>query len=288
MTEQLINGLILGTIYALVGSGLTLVYGTMRVLNFAHGEFYMLGGYAFLLLSTLLGMGPLLAIPFSAAIVFAVAAVAAIVIVNPLLEKPGWDFSTIAATLGLSIALQNIALELWGEKFKSVPYFVEGLIEIGDIRLPYQRLLIAAVAVAAIAGTAAILKFTSLGWAMRATSQDAEAAKVLGIRTGYVNMVTFALGSALAAIAAAMLSPIYAVSPWMGVPFALKAFAVVVLGGLGSFPGSIVAGLILGLVEAIGVSLTSSEWREVISFSVLIAVIWIRPWGVFGTRRSIQ
>ncbi|MDD3445221.1 MAG: branched-chain amino acid ABC transporter permease [Zavarzinia sp.] len=288
MAEQLLNGLILGSIYALMGSGLTLVYGTMRVLNFAHGEFYMLGGYAFLLLTTGLGLHPALAVILAALCVFAFAAGVGFGVIRPLLDKPGWEFSTIAATMGLSIVLQNLALGVWGETFRSVPYFTNAMLEIGDIRMPYQRLLIAIVAAAAIGGTALLLRHTRFGSAIRATAQDPEAARIMGVRTGLVNTLSFALGAALAAVAAAMLSPLYAVNPWMGVTLSLKAFAVVVMGGLGSFTGCIAAGMILGVVEAVGVGLTSSEWREVISFGILIAVIWWRPWGLFGVGRAVR
>jgi branched-chain amino acid transport system permease protein len=288
MAEQVLNGIILGTIYALLGSGLTIIYGTMRVLNFAHGEFYMLGGYAFLTLTMMLGINPFVALPLAGLVVFLMSGIVASLIIRPLLAKPGWEFSTIAATLGLSIAMQNIALKIWGEKFQPVTYFVDGMIEIAGLRLPYQRVLIALVAFAAVTATALLLRYSRFGRSVRATAQDAEAARVMGIPTGLISVLSFALGSSLAAIAATVLSPIYAVNPWMGVPLSLKAFAVVVMGGLGSFSGSIVAGLVLGIVEALGVQLTSSEWREAISFAVLIAVILVRPWGLFGVKRMVK
>jgi branched-chain amino acid transport system permease protein len=288
LIEQIVNGVILGAIYALMGAGLTLIYGTMRVLNFAYGEFYMLGGYAFLLLTSAAGMPWPLALVLAAVLVFAFAAVTAAGVVQPLLARPGWDFSTIAATLGISIALQNAALAIWGERFQSVPYMVDGTLEVAGLHIPYQRLLIVAAATVLIAGSAAILSFTRFGRAVRATAQDREAARVLGVPADRTSILAFAFGSALAALAGMILAPIYAVSPWMGVPLALKAFAVVVLGGLGSFRGAVVAGLLLGIVEAVGVALTSSEWREAIAFAVLIAVIWVRPWGLYGVERSVR
>ncbi|MEP9351905.1 branched-chain amino acid ABC transporter permease [Xanthobacter sp. KR7-225] len=288
LIEQIVNGVILGAIYALMGAGLTLIYGTMRVLNFAYGEFYMLGGYAFLLLTSGAETPWPLALVLAAILVFAFAAVTAAGVVQPLLARPGWDFSTIAATLGISIAMQNAALAIWGERFQSVPYMVDGTLEVAGLYIPYQRLLIVAAAAVLIAGTAAILSFTRFGRAVRATAQDREAARVLGVPADRTSILAFAFGSALAALAGMILAPIYAVSPWMGVPLALKAFAVVVLGGLGSFRGAVVAGLLLGIVEAVGVALTSSEWREAIAFAVLIAVIWVRPWGLYGMERLVR
>jgi branched-chain amino acid transport system permease protein len=280
--EQLINGLVLGSMYALMGSGLALIYGTMRVLNFAHGEFYMLGGFFVFFLFAQQGIPPPVSIPLALVGVVVCAMLMQRAVLTYLLKREGWVFSTIAATLGFSIVLQNLALKLWGERFQSVPYFVDGLLQIGDLRMPYQRLLILGSAIASIAAMAAVLKYSRFGRAVRATAQDAEAAAVVGVPAQRIYTLTFGLGAALAGFAACMLVPLFAVNPWMGVPLILKAFVVVILGGLGSFPGAIVGGFVLGVVEAVGIQITSSEWRDVISFSLLIVVIWFRPWGLFG------
>jgi branched-chain amino acid transport system permease protein len=284
--EQIINGLIIGSTYALIGSGLSLIYGTMRVLNLAHGEFYMLGGYFVYFLTVKYGVPPWLAIPLAVFAVFVLGAVIQRLTIRRLLDKEGWVFSTIALTLGLSIFLQNAALLLFGEKFQSVPYYLGGIVTIGSIRLPMQRILIFVVSISTIAAMTFLLKKTRLGWAIRATSQDRDAAAVVGIPAQRIYLLTFGIAAALGAVAAAMLAPIYAVNPWSGLPILLKGFVVVILGGLGSFPGAIVGGLLLGVVEAIGVQLTSSEWRDVIAFSLMIAVIWWRPWGLFGHKPS--
>ena len=284
--EQVINGIIIGSMYALIGSGIALIYGTMRVLNLAHGEFYMLGGYFIFFLAVTYGVPSWLAIPVAVFATFILGVLIQRLTIHYLLEKEGWLFSTIAVTLGLSIFLQNAALLMFGEQFQSVPYYIDGMIEIGSIRLPLQRLLIFVVAVITIAAMTFILKKTRLGWAIRATSQDRDAAAVVGIPAHRIYLITFGIAGALGAIAAAMLAPIYAINPWSGLPILLKGFVVVILGGLGSFPGAIVGGLFLGVVEAIGVQLTSSEWRDVIAFALMIAVIWWRPWGLFGRKPS--
>ncbi|WP_137389463.1 branched-chain amino acid ABC transporter permease [Rhodoligotrophos defluvii] len=284
--EQVINGLIVGSMYALIGSGIALIYGTMRVLNLAHGEFYMLGGYFVFFLIVTYGVPSYLAIPVAVVATFILGALIQRLTIHYLLLQEGWAFSTIAATLGLSIFLQNAALLLFGEQFQSVPYYLSGVVALGDIRLPVQRLLIFAVALLTIAAMTFILKRTRLGWAIRATSQDRDAAAVVGIPAQRIYLITFGIAAALGAIAAAMLAPIYAINPWSGMPILLKGFVVVILGGLGSFPGAIAGGLILGVVEAIGVQLTSSEWRDVIAFALMIAVIWWRPWGLFGRKPS--
>lgn len=280
--EQILNGLITGSMYALIGSGLALVYGTMRVLNLAHGEFYMLGGYFTWYLAVSLGLHPALAIPAAIALAFLLGALIQKLTIEYLIVRENWVFTTIAATLGLSIVLQNTALLVFGERFNTVPYYVQGVLAIGDIRLPWQRVLIFVVALLSFAFMTWLLKYTRLGWSIRATSQDRDAAQVVGIPVRRIYLICFGLAAALGALAAAMLAPINAINPWAGMPVILKGFVVVILGGLGSFPGAIIGGLLLGVVEAVGVQLTSSEWRDVISFVLMILVIWWRPWGLFG------
>ncbi|WP_436643116.1 branched-chain amino acid ABC transporter permease [Microbaculum sp. FT89] len=282
--EQIINGIVIGSMYALIGSGIALIYGTMRVLNLAHGEFYMLGGYFVFFLVVTYGVPAYLAIPVAVLMTFLLGAIIQRLTIFYLLAREGWAFSTIAVTLGLSIFLQNAALLLFGEQFQSVPYYLQGVIEFAGIRLPVQRLLIIVVALVTIGAMTFVLKKTRLGWAIRATSQDLDASAVVGIPAQRIYMITFGLAAALGAVAAAMLAPIYAINPWSGLPILLKGFVVVILGGLGSFPGAIAGGLILGVVEAIGVQLTSSEWRDVIAFTLMILVVWIRPWGLFGQK----
>jgi len=279
--EQIVNGLVAGSMYALVGGGIALIYGTMRVLNMAHGEFYMMGGYAaFYLVGR--AVPPVLAIPLVAGLLFLVGAAVQRLTVHYLLRQDGWLFACIAATLGLSIAFQNLALIVFGEDYKAVPYYVEGILRLGDIRLPLQRVLMLLVAVGTLLAMGFLLKKTRFGWALRATSQDSDAASVCGIPVSRIHMITFGLSAALGGVAGAMLAPIYSVSPWMGMPVLFKGFVVVVLGGLGSFPGSIVGGLLLGIVEALGVQITSAEWRDVFGFALMIVVVWARPWGLFG------
>lgn len=283
--EQILNGLIAGSMYALIGSGIALIYGTMRVLNLAHGEFYMLGGYAVFYLMVTEALPSYLAIPLAALAIFLLGLLVQRLTIHYLLPREGWAFACIAATLGLSISFQNLALIVFGEQYKSVPYFIDGVLAIGGIRMPWQRVLTFAVAVVVLLFMTWLLKRTRFGWALRATAQDSEAAAVLGIPVGRIHMITFGLAAGLACLAAAMLAPIYSVSPWMGLPVLFKGFVVVILGGLGSFAGAIVGGILLGVVEAVGVQLTSAEWRDVIGFAIMILVVWARPWGLFGRPR---
>jgi len=275
---------VLGSIYALVASGLSLIWGTMKMLNFAHGEFYMLGGFAVYYALTLFGLPWWLAIPVAMLAVLFVGFAVERTAVRPLLSKPGWDVSPIIATLGLSIFFQNLALRLFGERFKNIPYYIEGTVRFFGLRLAAQRLLILAVAVVVIIVFMQVLKRSRLGLALRAVSQDREAALLQGIDVHRTYMWAFGISAALAALAAAMLSPIFAVNPWMGGSLLVKAFVVCVAGGLGHLGGAIIGGMVLGVIESLSVMFLSSEWKDVTSFLVLIAFLWIRPSGLFGTK----
>ena len=282
--DQLLNGFILGSMYALFSSGLTLIWGTLKMLNFAHGEFYMLGGYSIYFALTLLGVPPVVGVFLAVGGVFLIGMVTERLIIHPLLGKPGWDVSPLVATLGVSIFLQNFALKVWGERFKNVPYFIEGTLEVYGIRIAYQRLLILLVAVIIIGAFWLLLRRTRFGLALRATSQDREAGSLMGINIHRVYLITFGVGSALSALSATMLAPIFSINPWMGHAYLLKAFVVCVLGGLGSVEGAILAGVILGMGESITVIIFSSEWKDIVSFAILILVLVIRPSGFFGEK----
>ena len=286
LIETLLNGLITGSIYALIGSGIALIYGTTRVLNFAHGEMMMLAAYIVLILFTSVGL-PLSVAALGAILLVMVAGIAMQrLVIAPILSKDDWSFRVIAATIGLSIFLQSAAQLIWGEGFNALPYFFDGVLVLGEVRMPCQRIMILVVALIALGLSALLLYRTRFGQMIRATAQDAEAAEAFGIPAGRVHTMVFALSAGLAGIGAIMLAPLLSVNPWMGAPYILKAFAVVILGGLGSFGWASVAGFLLGIIESFGVAFTSSEWRDVISFALLIAVIWVRPYGLFSTREG--
>jgi len=281
---QLVNGIVIGSMYALFASGLTLIWGTMKMLNFAHGEFFMLAGYLVYFCYAVLGLNPALSTAIAVVAVFVLGFIVERSVIHRLLSRPVWQFTTIIATLGTSIFLQNLALHVWGPDFRNVPYFVDGVLNVSGIRIAYQRLLILGVSCLSSTALWFVLKHTRLGLALRATAQDADAARLYGVNILAVYTLTFGLSAALAALAAAMMAPITAVNPYMGLSPLLKGFVVVILGGLGSFGGAILGGILLGVVETLGVLLTSTEWSDVISFSFLVLVIWVRPWGLFGVE----
>lgn len=282
LIEQLLNGIVTGSMYALMGAGLSLVYGTMRVMNFAHGEFFMVGGYALFFALAVFHLPPPFAVVLAILAVAVFAATIERVLIRPLMKESNWELGTIVTTLGLSIALQAGALRAISEEYYTVGYFIDGSLSIGGITIAYQRLLILAAALATIVTMELFLRYSRAGWSLRAVSQDPEAASIVGISTHRIFLLAFILSGLLSGVAAAMLAPIQSVNPWMGIPMGLKAFVVVILGGMGSFGGTIVAGFIVGIVEALGTSVTSSEWRELFSFGLLILIIWFRPEGLFG------
>jgi len=284
LIEQVLNGLVLGSIYALVASGLSLIWGSMKMLNFAHGELYMLGGFATYYAMTVLGIPWWLAIALAMGLVLLVGFGIEKLTIEPLLRRPGWDYTPIIATLGLSIFLQNAALLVFGERFKNLPYFIEGSGTYFGIRMAYQRLLILVVSVAVIVLFAQFLRRSKLGMALRAVAQDRDAATLQGIDVQGTYMWTFGISGALAALAAAMVAPIFAINPWMGGTLLIKAFVVCVVGGLGDLRGAILGGILLGTAESLAVVLLSSEWKDVVSFAILIIVLWVRPSGFFGTK----
>lgn len=284
IVEQLLNGVVLGSMYALFASGLSLIWGSLKMLNFAHGEFYMLGGYAVFLFVFWTGMPAWLAILLALITVYLIGVLTQRVLIQPLLDRPGWDVSPIIVTLGISIFLQNLALRVVGERVQNIPYFIDGTLVFGGVRIAYQRVLILVTAVAAIGVFVALLKTTRLGMALRATAQDRDAAAMQGVNVYRTYAWTFGISAALAALAGAMLAPIASVNPWMGGTLLGKAFVVCVLGGLGSLEGAILGGIILGTVESVAVVVWSSQWKDVVSFMVLIVVLWVRPSGLFGTK----
>lgn len=282
--EQLLNGLVLGCMYAAVASGLTLIWGTMKMLNFAHGEFFMVGGYCLFFAVTSFGIPPLLALLIAVVLTYFMGALVERSVIHPLLDKPGWEISPLVATVGLSIFIQNLSLRLFGERFKNVPYFFDGSVDLFGIRMAYQRVFILFVTAVVMVGFWLFIKKSRFGLGLRATAQERDAATLIGVNAKRIYTITFGMSCAMAALAAALLAPIFSINPWMGHAALLKGFITVVLGGLGSFGGAILAGILLGSIESISVIVFSSEWKDVVAFIIFIIVLTVRPAGLFGTK----
>lgn len=281
--QLLANGLVLGTFYALSALGLTLVFGLMRVVNFAHGELYVVGGLIGWALTAVLGLNFFV----SLAIVVVVLGCGGYIIDRVLIERVRGEGEepTILLTIGLSIFLANTALLIVGttpqtvlSPFKNKPLFL------GPVVLTQSRLMLVVLCVVLIVGAYLLIQKTTLGRAMRATFQDPMAAQLAGIRTGRIFGLTLALGAALAGAAGMLLGSIYVVQATIGGVISLKAFVVVIFGGMGSFAGAIVGGLILGIIEALWGGYIATGYVDAIGFALVIVMLLVRPNGLFGKR----
>jgi len=285
--QQLINGLTLGLIYAMIAVGYTMVYGVIELINFAHGEVYMLGAFYCVTFITMLGL------PFYAAIILAVVCCA---LTGILIERVAYRplrsahrLAVLITAIGMSIFLQNLAMIIWGSRPRpfvqdAVPrYLKDTALTMGDVTLSWLHVFIFAVTVAMMLGLNLIIKRTRIGTAMRALSQNRIAAQLQGVNVDRVISFTFALGSGMGAVAGILVAVYYnALYTTMGYVAGVKAFSAAVLGGIGSVPGAMLGGIVLGVAESLGAGYVSSLYRDGIAYAVLIAVIIFRPSGILG------
>lgn len=280
-----VAALIAAANYALIALGLNLVYGTMRLLNVAHGDLVMLGGYGGYWLFTLLGLSPLLSLIVTAAIAGLLGIVAYRGLFRRMLleRRPTaqLESSSLLMFFGLSIILQNAAALLFTATPRGYLY-LDRVIAVNNVSITGNRLAAAAIAVAIIAAVFLFLRWHSWGLAIRGLIEQREAAAIVGVNIDKVQTASFAVGFGSAAIAGTLISMSSQVSPFMGFPFTIAAFVVVILGGLGNFGGSIIAAVVLGLIETYGVALTSSTWHSILLYGVFVAVLLLRPQGLFG------
>jgi branched-chain amino acid transport system permease protein len=279
---QLFNGLVFGVIYCLMATGLTLIFGVMGIINFAHGEFFMLGGYFALFLLTLYGLNPIISIFMAMLIVGLIGLIIERGIITPLRRKPDWDVRAFIVTFALSVTLQNIALVIWGANWRVVPYYFSGVINLFIINVAIDRIVPFIFSLVLIILVWIFIHHTKTGIAIQAVSMNRDAASVMGINVNRIYAITFTLSATLAASAGAFLTPILAVYPTVGMEPLLKSFAVVVMGGLGSVKGSIFSGIILGCAEAITVLFIGSTYKDIIPFLLIILILYLRPKGLFG------
>lgn len=281
--QLLANGLVTGTFYALSALGLTLVFGLMRVVNFAHGELYVIGGLLGWALTAVLGWNYFLTL----IVVIVALGIGGYLIDQVLIARVRGqgEEPTILLTIGLSIFIANTALLIVGttpvtvaSPFASKPLFL------GPVVITQARLMLVAVCAVLIAEVNLLIQKTTLGRAMRATFQDTMAAQLVGIRTAHIYGFTFALGSMLAGAAGMLLGSIYVVEPTIGGVISLKAFVVVILGGMGSFAGAIIGGLILGVAEALWGGYVATGYVDAIGFGLVILTLLVRPYGLFSKR----
>jgi branched-chain amino acid transport system permease protein len=286
LLQHLLNGVLLGATYSLLGIGLTLVFGLMNVVNFAHGEFYTLGAYAAFAALAAAGASFFAAIPLAIAAGAAAGALCERVLLRPL---RGESIDTVMLVMiGVWIAMQNAELLGWGGVAKSVPTpFPSEPVVLGRVSVSPLRIFVFAVSGLLIAGAHLLLARTKLGRAMRATFQDRETAALMGVSIERIHTITFAFGAGLAAAAGALLGPVFLLYPSMGDLASLKAFSVVILGGLGNFAGAALGGVVLGVAEELGAGYVSSGYRDAVGFIIIVAVLLLRPSGLFARAERV-
>ncbi|MET4691207.1 branched-chain amino acid ABC transporter permease [Sinorhizobium fredii] len=286
LLQHLVNTLIMGGTYALLGIGLTLIFGIMRIVNFTHGELYTFGAYMMYFFATVVGMN------FFVSIAFAIATgmiLGAIIEYTLLRSKRGADIdTTMLIMIGAWIVFQNLEHLGWGGVAKSISSpLPEQPLVLGPVSLSWLRAMVLVIALALIAATYVVINRTKLGKAMRATFQDGNTAALMGVNINAIYTMTFGLGSALAAAAGALLGPVFVVTPTMGDLASLKAFAIVILGGLGNITGAAIGGFILAFAEEIGAGYISSGYRDAMGFVIIIIVLLFKPTGLFARTERV-
>ncbi|MBW1997154.1 MAG: branched-chain amino acid ABC transporter permease [Deltaproteobacteria bacterium] len=280
--QQLVNWINLGAMYALLAIGYTMVYGIIKLINFAHGEIFMCGAFFTWWLMTSLS------IPFmpSALVGVSLAVLVGVgierVAYRPLRNAP--RFAVVISVLGMSIFLRNMARILWGAEFQVFDVDFGGApIHLGSVVIPFKKVFILLISLFLMIALGVFVKRTSLGKAMRATAADSEAAEMMGISANALIILTFVIGSALAAVAGILYAVNYnSIDPYMGFSAGMKAFAAAVLGGIGNIYGAMLGGLFLGIFEGIGAGYISSMYRDAFAFGVLIMALIFRPQGLLG------
>jgi branched-chain amino acid transport system permease protein len=278
--QVVVNGLSLSAIYVLVALGFTLLFGIMRVVNFAHGAFAMLGGYALYYLYGKYALPYPLAVPLAALIVAVLSLVLETLVFRWFYQKM---FQSMIGLLGLNMILMFGAVLIWDAFERNVPPAFPGIVEFGDIILPADRLVLIGVALACLAGFYLFMVHTRQGLAMRAAAQDVEIAETQGIDTKKIYRMAFFVAILMSALAGALYGQVYTVSPFMGDRPLLVAFVVVILGGMGSIPGAALGGVILGFAESFLGTFYGASVAAFASFGVVILLLIFRPWGLLGT-----
>ncbi|MEZ1660847.1 branched-chain amino acid ABC transporter permease [Pseudomonas aeruginosa] len=278
----LFSGLVTGAVYAIFALGLSLVYSTARVLNFGYGSLYMVAAYLAYALGTHLGLGYVAIVPLVLGVMFLLGVLLEVAMIRPLRKHPNWKMATMMASLGLALVLDNLMLVIFGPQQRQIPLLFDGAFEVGELLITHQDLAVLLIAATTVLALELFLKFMPLGQAMRAVSQDMEGARMVGIRVNRVFACALGLSAVLAGVAALLLTPVTLISPQGGWTLFLKAFVIVVFGGLGSTRGALIAAILLGVIESLVVYQFGATWIMPVWLLVLLIVLMVRPKGLFG------
>jgi len=287
LLQVIVSGILLGGVFALIAAGLNIIFGVVRIINFAHGEFVMLGMFATFFLHDRLAIDPYLSILVVAPALFLFGVVVQRLVIQPILDASA--ISKIFATVGLSLVLLNLALILFGGNFRSVrTAYSDTTLSVAGVNIGLTRLVAFLVALVLFAGLFYLLKYTFLGKAFQAVAEDRSTAQLMGIRVQRLYLLAFGLGASLAGVAGALLMPFSTVYPTVGVTYTLVAFVVVVLGGLGNMTGTLLAGLLIGLTESFSATYISPALSGATYFVMFVLVLLVRPSGLLGKGQGTE
>ena len=281
LLQGIASGLLIGGVYALVAIGLTLVYGVLNIINFAHGALLVIGMYASYFLFTYFGVDPYLSALVIIPLLFVIGGLSQKIVINPLIDAP--PHVCVFVTIGLGYFLENFLAFVWSPEYKNIEVsYVRSIISLGEVTIPVTRLITFILALLLTLALYLFLKKTDTGKAIRACAQEKEAAVLMGIDTKRIFVITFGIGAACAGAAGTFILPFFYLGPYVGHTFLLTAFIVVVFGSMGNFWGAFLAGLIIGLGESIGEIFLPSAMKEIVSLSIFIIVLFFRPSGLMG------
>ena len=286
--QFLINGVGVGGMYALIALGYTMVYGIVQLINFAHGEFLMMGAYAGALIISRTGGLPLpVALLFAMVSAGLLAVLTELLAYRPLRQQP--KIFVLTAAIAVSVLLQNAARLLFGAASQSFPsQFPAGSLQLGEVFIDYAQMIILGLCFLLMVALWLTVNATKVGMAMRAVSQDLDAARLMGINVNWIISFTFFLGASLAGIVGVLYGMQYSIDPRMGIQPGMAAFVAAVLGGIGSIPGAMVGGLLIGIVENLVAGYLSSTYQGAITFLILILVLSVKPTGLFGRMTTVK
>ncbi len=278
--QTIVNGVMLGSIYAMVALGLTLIYGILNIPNFSHGALYMIGAYVAYFTIVSFGAPYWIGLVVSMAILFGTGMLLERIAFRPLYDKP--MINSFIVAVGLILIFENGALAIWGPEFRQFAPPSNAVIKVLGTTITMQRIVVIVAAVLLIAAVHLFIKKTRIGTAIEATSQNRDGALLMGINVRRMGGITFGLGTALAAVAAALVAPILLIYPMMGAPVIGMAFVIIIIGGMGSFFGAVLGGYLIGILETLVSSYVTTYFTEAIIFGLLVVVLAIKPTGLFG------
>jgi len=284
LINAILSGLISGSLYAIMALGLSILYGVSRVFNFGHGTVALLGAYITWWMITTIGAGFAVGVILSAIVLYFFGLAMYRYAIKPLIQKPGWDISTVLFMLGAGILLENFVLQVFGPRVKSIPIFVEGKVNAGFLEITWHEVILIVIAILSVIVLNAFFKYSSLGQSMRAVAQSIPGARVVGIDIDYVYGLTFSLAFVVTGFSGVLLGSKYFLNPHIGWEWMVKGFVIVTFGGLGSTTGAIYAAFILGVVEAVATLYLGAIWVWPLWFIMFLVVLLVRPRGILGGR----